>query len=509
MRISANTLKQRPEIVLEHAGDSIEFSASVFQRKAFEQGFDVFDPINRYWDRMHPQMLDEIWVIYKEVYRGFDQILSSAELHMHLKKQIRELIRLHPLQHIETWVSMDPSFSIPEQVKDVFIADEENKNTPDKTYVRKDYIQLVALSIFTRCLMPIFGEYIDSTRRETGVSRKEFEALQLLTETELMESETITKLRSYIDEITKEKHRSPERILDGTSSEDMGFLLMALVIIRKLCVSDVRGTEPKSNIVSRVYNFLYQKVFNPTKTDVPVKEKSFTDTSDSSDQTKRSILESYRKRTEFSLGERAGLEYGYENIIGTALRLAPDIDRHQLERSIMSAQALKNERLGDAQLIMMAWVFKRIHTPRAIYYIPKDLLIMNLGVLEAVLWHWGFHYLAVLSTSHLVLGQDDMHISPVDNRGQIPNDLQKQIMSHYPYTWSTLRKTTMVSSTEQNPVIHAIDLVVDDLINNAWRSTAHEDKIQQVFGEFRRKMVIFPNIKSELAKLLIHIAEQK
>ena len=134
---------------------------------------------------------------------------------------------------------------------------------------------------------------------------------------------------------------------------------------------------------------------------------------------------------------------------------------------------------------------------------------MNLGVLEAVLWHWGFHYLAVLSTSHLVLGQDDMHISPVDNRGQIPNDLQKQIMSHYPYTWSTLRKTTMVSFTEQNPVIHAIDLVVDDLINNAWRSTAHEDKIQQVFGEFRRKMVIFPNIKSELAKLLIHIAEQK
>ena len=507
MRIYANTLRQRPEITIEHNGEELSFSGSVFQRKSLEQDFDVFDPINRYWIRLTPSEQAAVWEIYKDIYRGFDQILSAEDMHKHLNGKIKELIVYHPLQNIETWVSMDPSFVVPPDVMELFIADDENKNTPDKTYLRKDYIQLVAFSVFTRALMPIFGEYIESTRKETGVDFKEFDAMNLLFGTGILEAPAIVKLKKYINQITKEKHRNPERILRGNSSLDMDYVLLSLVVIRKLCVSDVRGTEPKSNLVSRVYNFLYQKVFNPSKTDMPVRDKNFGDGKDSSDQNKRSFLESYRKRTEISLGEKAGFEYGYEDLYGTAERLAPGISRAEVDRCLESAAILKQERLGDAQLIMMSWVFKTVHSPRSVYYISKEHAWTNLAVLEAVLWHWGFHYLSVLSTSHQLLSQDMMHISPIDNRGQIPQELQQKIHQHYPFVWSTLRKNTQQGVTEAHPVLHAIDLVVDDLIGNAWRSTAHEDKIVKVFGEMRRKMIIKPNIKSELANLVIHVAE--
>lgn len=506
MQIEVNVYKTQPEIIVKHGEEEVSFSASVFQRKPFNE-LDVFDPLNRYWARMTPGEQQAVWEVYKEIYRGFDQILSAPELFDHLSHCITQLVQLQPLDRIETWIAMDPSFVVPEDVPQYFVADEDQKNTPDKTYVVKDYVQLVALSVFTRSLMPIFGQYIADTRSDVGIDHKEFQALKLAIDSGLLEMPAMEKLRKYINQITKEKQKNAERILAGTSSLDTDFLLLALVLIRKLCVSDVRGTEPKSNLVSRVYNFLYQKVHGASKTDVPVRDKNFNDSSSDSDQNKRSILESYRKRTEISLGEKAGFEYGYEDVYGTAERLVPGITKEEVDRCLETASFLKHERMGDPQLLMMTWVFRAVHSPRTVYYIPKELAWKNLAVLEAVLWRWGFHYLSILVTSHLVLAQETMHISPIDNRGQIPHDLQEKIAEHYPYLWTTLRKNAQLGAAEPHPVLHSIDLVVDDLINNAWRSTASEDKIVQVFGEMRRKMIIFPSIKTELAKLVVHVAE--
>lgn len=508
MKLSTAIVRNRPELVVSHLGEELNFSGSVFQRKALEPvDFDVFEPINRYWERLSPQDQTAVWRIYKDIYAGFDQILSSDHLHKHLTAKIQELIVYHPLREIESWVSFDPSFMIPDTVMETFVADEGNKNTPEKTYLRREYIELVAFSIFTRCLMPIFGEFIESSRKRTGVDFKEFGAMNLLFGTGILESPAVVKLKSYINQITKEKHRNPERILSGNSSLDMDFVLLALVTVRKICVSDVRGSEPKSNLVSRVFNFLFQKVNNPTKTTTPIRDKNFGEAGDSGDKGKRSWLESYRKRTEISVGEKAAFEKAYADLKGTALRLAPAITDAEIESALATAEFLKNERLGDAQLAIMAWVFKKVHSPRTIYYIPKKLCWMNLAVLEAVLWHWGFHYLSVLSTSHMLVSQDTIQISPIDNRGQIPQELQAKVLKYYPYIWKTLRKNTNQGVAEPHPVLHAVDLIVDDLIGNAWRSTAAEDKIVHVFGELRRKMVIKPNIKAELTELIIYLEE--
>lgn len=507
MKLEIDVYKVRPEITVEHNGEKIDFSASVFQRKAFKD-FDVFDEINRYWAQLPPHTQNEIWHIYKEVSRGFDQILSSDELFDHLQTCIRALAGHHPLNVLETWLSMDPANVVPSDILESFVESRDSTYTREKTYVAKDYMELVTLSMFLRTLAPIFGEYIESIRRKTGMDHKEYAALQLLTGTSVLESDAVKKLSVYIDQITKEKHKNPERILSGISSEDMGFFLLALVIVRRLCLGEIKG-RPGDHLVSKVFNFLYQKVFNPSKTNLPIREKTFGSDSDGNDQNKRSILESYRKRTEISIGEIAGFEYGYEDIHYTAQRLAPGITEEEVNKAIATAEALKGERLGDPQLIMMSWVFKTVHSSRSVYYVNKQLAWKNLAVLEAVLWHWGHRYLSILATSHKVLGQETMYISPIDNRGQIPLELQEKLSKHYPYIWTSSRRAGQPNAAEPNPVIYAIDLVTDELISNAWRSTASEEKIVEVFGEMRRKLPIFPSIKSELAKLIIDIEERR
>lgn len=518
MELSLAVVKNRPELVVTHNGESVNFSGSVFQRKSLEPAeFDVFDPINRYWARLRPADQDAVWKIYKDVYAGFDQIRSSEMLHHHLTKKISELIVYHSLEDIELWVAIDPSFIIPDTVMETFVADEGNKNTPEKTYLRKEYIQLAAFSIFTRSLMPIFGEFIESSRKQTGVDFKEFGAMKLLLGTGILESPAVRKLKSYIGTITKEKKKNFEKILGGNSSLDVDFILLALVTVRKICVSDVYGIEPKSNLVSRVFNFLFQKVNNPTKTTTPIRERTLSDNEGSGKDDKRSFIEAYRKRSDVSIGEIAGFEKGYANLMGTARRMAPAITEEEVFSSVETARALRSERVGDAQLMMMAWVFKSVHSPRSVYYIHNNASLsgapvleavwQNLGVLEAVLWHWGFHYLSVLSTSHMLTSHDAMHISPIDNRGQIPQELQARIHHHYPHIWKTSKKFTNTSVDEPHPIMHSIDLIVDDLVANAWRSTASEKKIVEVFGEVRRKLVIKPNIRSELAELIVHVED--
>lgn len=518
MKLSTAIIKNRPELVVSHNGEELNFSGSVFQRKSLDPiDFDVFDPINRYWARMAPDLQDAVWKIYKDIYAGFDQIQSSDMLHGHLTKKIHDLTRYHPLADIEFWVSTDPSFIIPDTVKDTFIADAERKNTPEKTYVRKEYIQLVAFSIFTRCLMPVWGEYIEASRKKTGVEFKEFSAMNLLFNTGILESPAVVKLKSYINTITREKNKNEERILNGSSSLDADFVLLSLVTIRKICMSDVRGHDPKSNPVSRVFNFLIQKVTNPSKTTTPIRKRKLSDTDDYSDTNKSSFLESYRKRTDISVGEKAGFEKGYANLMKTARRLAPSITEEEVMRSVETAYTLRNERIGDAQMLLMAWVFKSVHAPQSVYYIHNNASLSdtkvfeavwrNLGVLEAVLWHWGFHYLAILASSHMLVSHDVMQISPIDNRGQIPQELQERIRHHYPFIWKTSKKFSNQAVEEPHPVLHAIDLVVDNLIGNAWRSTASEDKVVQVFGDMRRKMPIKPNIRAELAELVVFVED--
>lgn len=508
MKITATTNKQKPEVEVEHNGAIVTFSANVFTQAAFRADFDVFDGINRYWASLPLSSQSTIWMIYKDIDRGFAQIFTSDELYTHLNEKIKELIVFHPLERLERFVAIDPTVNIPASVKEVFVESIDDNNTRGKTYTRLDYIQLVALALFMRTLLPIWGEYINSTRRDIGMDHKEYFALQLLTDTGVLESPAIVKLVTYINQITKEKHYNPEKILSGVSSEDMGFLLLALVCIRRLCTGDLRGKDEKTHPVSRVYKFLYQKVFGSSD-DTTVKEKKFTPEGGDADKSKRSILESYRKRSQLSVGEIAELEFAFEDVYGVAMRMAPTITEEEIVSALLSSEKLHHERIGDPQILIMSWTLKTAISPRSAGYVSKMHLTAMLGVLEAVLWNWGHKYLAVLATSHMIIGQEEMNVAPIDSRGQIPPELQEEVAKFYPYTWSTVKRNNTQVIQEPNAALFAIDLVVDDLTNNAWRSTASEEKITEVFGEFRRKLPILSGIKSDLARLVIDIEKRR
>lgn len=513
MQIKAHlVIAGSPEVIVSHGTESLNFTASVFTRKAFvHENYDVFDTINAYWARMPYEQQSAIWDIYTRVYRVFEEALSGDELYSFLNASVKELLVHHSLDHLETFLAMDPSVMVPENVLMDYVESRDDNNTRGKTYTHKDYMRLIALSLFMRTLVPIWGHYVASIRKTTGMECKEYFAFQLVIGTGLLETEAMQKLMHYIDQITKEKRGSQEKILNAISSEDMGFMLLALVCIRRLCVADLRGNDPKTQPVSKVYKFLFQKVFNPTERDSFVKTKIYGEQSSGSDQSKRSLLESYRKRTEISIGGIAELEFAYEDVYGIAQRIAPTITKEEVDASLATVQQLRHERIGDAQLILLGWVFKTVISPKAPFYISKECATNALGVAEAVLWHLGHKYLATLVSSHLVIGVEEMSVSQIDVRMQVPEALASEIKMFYPFTWTSVKKKTARQDTadEPHPVLLSIDLMMDELTKNAWRKTASEAKIIEVYGRFERKLKLRPETKSDLARLLIDLERRR
>lgn len=508
MKMYAVIQNAKPEVVVSHGDRSISFSASVFTRRAFDVDFDVFEHINRYWSRISPVQQQEIFDIYEQVYGAIDQIRRSKDLCAFLNEKIKELVQLHPLRFLEDVLALEAGIQIPASCKESYQDDVNDNNTRDKTYTALDYRRLLTFSFFLRTLVPIWGEYINSTRRDTGMEYKEYAALQLLTGTGLLESEAARKLMLYIVAITKERHYNLERIANGVSSEDMGFMLFSLVCVRRLCVGDLRAKDEKTHLVALIYKFLFQKVFNPSESGGTVMEKRFIE-SPGSDSRKYSILEGYRKRAEISTGEIQEFELAMSDPYALAIRLAPTISKEEIDLALSTMKEHREERLGKPQLDLLAWTFKSIISPRSIQYVSKAANFRQLAALEAVLRHWGHPYLAIVATSHAIVGRDEIHITSVDSRGQIPLELQTEIFKHYPLVWSNYKRSTQTLTQEPHPILQSIDLFVDELMKSSWRSTAHESKILEVFGDTRRRLPILSSIKSDLARLIIDIENRR
>ena len=508
MRMFVDSLREKPEISVAHGREnqeeSLDFTAAVFQKQVFVR-FDVFKEINEYWAMMPPSKQAEVWKIYQQANTDFETALTEAELFENLSNAITRLVELHPIEHLQRFLENSPGIRIPEDVKDTFDVNNETFSQ-SKTYTKPDYLGLLAFSMLLRTSLPIVGEYIEATRRDVGVDYKEFAAMKLFIASGLLNHPVVQKLSTYINVIGKTSARNDELVLVGKSSEDMSFISLALVVIRRLCTADLRGLPDERDPVRVIYNFVYQSTFNPSKKGLMFKKKPVVPVG--GEDNNRTIMEAYRKRTELSYAEIAGMEYGYEDLVGTALRLAPDISEEFVLSCVESARALRNEPLSDVQMILCSWAFKTVHSYQAISYMSKELVIDNLGVLQAVLWQWGHKFLACLATATPILDLNEMNISSVDNKAQLPKELYEELLTHYPYIWKNIKRSREIEN-EPHPVVLAIDLLVDEIMANAWKMTIDEKLSREVFRDGRRKLTLPSTLRAELARLIIDVENRR
>jgi ribosomal protein L31E len=497
-----------PEVQLTHDGESINFSASCFGRTNFDQGYGVFDHLNKYWESFSKEEQAHIFSIYRDMMMLFGAVISRTELTIELNKKVVELVDFHDFERAYQWVLFESDIAVPSNFDTEYVHSVDRQGSREQTYIRSDYTKLITLALVLRTLVPIWGEFIARTRQESGTTFKEYYAFQLLNRAKILQSEPYQKLIVYIDRTVGDDRSNPSTIIEGISSEDFPRWMMALVVIRRLSTGDIRGIDARANMVTYIHKYVTAKMKgSDIAADNMVKEKLYDD-GGGDIESKLSSLERYKIKHDISQGEITELEYIISDYRRIAYLLSSNMTEELLNRCIESAKILETHDIIEPQITVLRWVFKKVISPRGLMYLDKSHIVRAMGVLQAVLWARGHKYLSLLTTSHILKHDDYIYIGNTDSRQRITKDMQAELDRLYPYFKTVGGKKTGLKPL--NLATRSIEMVADNFSMFTWSMTADEEMIKDAFGNCNSRRIQVPSdIKIRLARLVIEIGNHQ
>lgn len=500
-----------PVLQVEHAGETLDYNVSYYGRNSFNVGFDLFEQLNAYWAQLYPEQQAKIFECYRQMKTSLESPFAThASLVSELSVQANILFELHNFEDFKHWIFHKSNIKIPDSFEERFIYDVDKQNTPEQTYLKHEYIDLVTMTLIFRTMMPAWGEFISMMRKEHGNFLKEFHAYQTIRSANIQQHHAFVKLSNYVDRtIGPDRYNIVAIIDEGLSSEDFQEWVLARVVVRRLCVSDVRGNEPKANVVTFIHKYVAQSARpNQMSLEDRIEDKNRDIRRGEGDDVddKLSAIERYRIKHDISMGELEEIEFAIKSPHNTAYKLSSKMTDEILATSMETSKQLYGNRVMDAQIMLLQWTFKPVVSPKGIPYLDYGKIVENLGVLEAVLWARGHHYLALLASSYTRFDNRIMQVSSVDSVKRLPVEMIEELRKCYPY-----QRMAGGKKTGYKPVslaVDAIEQLYSALSMHAWIPTASDERIQQVLGTVTRRIPIPPDIRILIAKFVLEIGQR-
>lgn len=500
-----------PVVEVSHNGETLLFSAAPFGRTSFSPDWDVFDHINKYWATQTQEVQDKIFGIYRDVAEIFSASMNQpqerSQMTSQLNKKVIELMEVHDFESAHQWLLYSSDVCVQDNFKREYVHSVDHQGSREQTYIRSDYTKLLTFTLIMRSMIPIWGEFIAGTRKQSGTLYKEYYAFHLLSHSKILHTEAYEKLMMYIDRTVGEDRLNPSTIIKGISSEDFTMWIMAQVVINKLCVSDIRGIDPKATLVSTIHRYVSSKIKgSDAGPDLTVKEKLYDEGNDGM-ESKLSALERYKIKHEISLGEIVELEWSITDTRRIAHRLSSKMTDELLDMCMATAQQLQNKQLLDPQVTLLCWVMKPVISPRGLMYLDHSILVKMFGVAQAVLWARGHRYLSLLLTSYTKTEGDETYLSGTDSRQRIPKDLLAELDVLYPYKNTEGGRKNGPKII--NRAVEAIDTLAANLSTFSWWVTADERLVREELKLANLRRIPIPSdIKIKLATLVVELGRR-
>lgn len=496
----------KPQVVISNQNEELFWDVSAFDKSNFAGNFDMFQYNNEYWNKLSDQHKSAIFETFKKIRYEFDTTNDRTILTYRLYTLIRELFDHHKLAEIEHWITFHTDIVLPHDLKNEYVDSNEKTGSRDQTYLRSDYLHLLALTLCLKLMIPIWGEFIIRTKYDTGTEFKEYYAFLLLSQSSINESDAMEKLRTYVKcSIPDEKQKAA--ILGGVSTEDFPTWILALVVIRRLCISDIRGHEPNSSLIPYIYNHVKERVKRSDNNFVgTVKDKKPEGSGGDSDS-RISTLEGYKIKQEIPSGDVVLLEYAMRDIVAVAKQICPDIDESLVHNALKTVDPLFASQIYSPQITLLQWVFAPAISTRGILLLSKVTVVKALAAAQAILWHKKHYALAGLVTATVNTIGDEQYMSGVDSRARITKDLVEQLNVIFPYIRRS--NTKAKSARNSNQAIQAIDNLCEQLSSQNWILTIDESKLQQLTGSSSIRRYYIPHdIRIKVAEFVLENAKR-
>lgn len=502
-----------------HADQMIEWNVAAFDRSNFDVEFDMFAYNNQYWAQLSESQQKYVFDMYERMHKILSTQMHRESRILELINTIEEFYDFHSLESIESWIKLHSDIQFPSWLHSSYETMVDNHGSRKQTYLRDDYIKLICLAFALRMMIPVWSEFIGRTKDETNTALKEYRAYQLLSKSSLFVSEAMEKLRVYVGCIVPaEKQKSA--IIDGMSSEEFPIWLLSVALIRKVCISDIRGIFPPPSrsstgaiiepptLVTYVFNHVKERIKHSGNnfSGIVTNKEGDKGTNDTTDQ-QMSKFEGYKIKQEVSPGDVVLLEISVEDPYVCATQLEPNIPLGLVSECIENRLS-KNMSIHDPQFHLMQWIFKPIISPRGMLYLNRSLIQQCLAVTEAVLWHRGHKFYSALMSATLINYEEGVSSIGMGSDARIPKEINEEILKYFPY----MRKNTASKSKTvrtMNQAFVAIDSISALFSKGEWALTIPDERLVEITNSTRiRKMMLPHDAKIKLAELVLDLAKR-
>lgn len=468
------------EMYIEHRGETLSWNMKTY-RSLNMNDYTIAD-INKYWEGLTLDAQDRIFALYKAIRETFDNIELTKRLDEKLLHLVTELMKYHEYKDILKYYQERSTIKMPEDLKDNYVKDLE----PDLTYLKKDYPELICLTIAMKAMLPIFGEYISAMNEELGSQFSPYAAAGLLRHSDVVNSPGYLRLVKYVNAYWEGYvgDFSSAAVLSGLDKAQVPEYMLANVLVRRLANAKIVQTyhpdPPSAVIITRIYNFIKMLAEALDKNfGGRVHDKGITDRSTTEDDN-TSVIENYKIKQEVSEGVIALHEVflktkGIE-IIKRIDETCPENYYHEIKaqynKAVEEGYTLLNDDM-KYQSTIMKWTLDPVVTAKSIDEVSYHAFLEGLFITHALLRHWGFKHIYVLLFAKKT--QTNVYSATVSTK--ITDKQLERLNEIYPHRpkFTTRRQP---SRADSNVAVIAIRTLLNE-IGSAWYHLAPWDKREE------------------------------
>ncbi len=530
IEIAQTTVTGPTMIALKHGNRTMLWDTSAYAKSSDRRSpmnpENIFRDINAFWATLPAADQQLYWDLYVEAKEIFDSVFDIRDIQVKIQDVVRRMYDLPSLEKLHHWVVYKSGIKIPPTLKETWEqVNADNISYPhrkEKTYLRGEYVDLVVMTVSLRLMVPIWAEFIKTTRRQIGGNSKELEAFRLLYFSRLHNSQSMQRLLGYVHQTTMSELGSEihaTAILNGMGVNEFVDWMLSLTVVRRLSMCAVSSEDDISNVITNVHQYVRLGVKGSHKKHSKkfggkVTLRNRNEIGD--DGHKKSAAEIYKVKQEVPDSVRVLMNVYMDDPFNVLYRTIGLTKRGHKEFVSAKPEGL-DERLSlcmhwinqvpdfeivQHHLTLTQWSLTHVMSPRGIPQLQHDSLKRAMAVAQTVLWEWGFYDLAALVTAQPFYIDDDMMLGGTETRGRIPKELMEDLNRMWPH----MQQSKKVNYRQSNVAAKAIDLLADHMTATEWVLCCPPELVERVSrGEQTRRMSTPADIRSTLALLLIHV----
>lgn len=441
--------------------------------------YTLYDQINEYIATLPIYTQKEIYDVFYKVYSSeYKQNYNDINYIIKLENKIAKVSELLNYNNFKSWLAHKESLMIiPENIRSDYIYDPDMNTTQEKTYIKNEYRDLIALIIFIRALSPLYLDFYNYIKQITN--HYYYKIFMLFIKSDIYVSPEIEKLKSYIEanQITLIGNTKNEHLIinAGLSDDDILDSLVSEIIFNKLLTIDF--FNKKCNIISFIFQTIKYKGNFITSDSVVIRSKTTIN-----DPTKEDIsyFEDYRKTYNIPIGTVVEIQHAISNIefLVNALGHSKfDFDAYQKE--LDNVKILMENRIDKIQIYLLGWFISKIINPRALYYIENKKLIELMLFAKIVLMNNNQEFIATLLSSFR--SKENNYINIIIRSG-VNKTLVKRLSDFYNFS---------IEDDKQSVIEKTVAEISKEIVSCLWVPVGINDKMTSFVN--KDNYLIIPN----------------